>query len=63
MKLLCIKGKIKNKNSAIIVPKYHFKKDNNEIGNILNDCMAQDGFAWIYLVFFLIIPWKGRGCL
>lgn len=38
------------------MPKQHFRKDNNEIGNLLIDFMAQDGFAWIYLVFFLIIP-------
>ena len=38
------------------MPKYQLKKDNNEIGNVLIDFMAQDGFAWIYLVFFLIIP-------
>ena len=38
------------------MPKHHFRKDNNEIGNFLIDFMAQDGFAWIYLVFFLIIP-------
>lgn len=38
------------------MPKNHLRKDNNEIGNTPNDFMAQDGFAWIYLVFFLIIP-------
>ena len=32
------------------------KKDNNEIGSIRITYMAEEGFAWIYLVFFLIIP-------
>ena len=31
-------------------------KDNNEIVKAFIESMAQDGFAWIYLVFFLIIP-------
>ena len=38
------------------MPNCYFIKDNNEIGNVLIVFMAQDGFAWIYLVFFLVIP-------
>ena len=38
------------------MPKFSYQKDNNEIGKNELIIMAQDGFAWIYLVFFLIIP-------
>ena len=31
-------------------------KDNDEIGSKKTNCMAEEGFAWIYLVFFLVIP-------
>jgi len=32
------------------------QKDNNEIGSNGRISMADEGFGWIYLVFFLIIP-------
>lgn len=52
-------GKISNNCNSKFCNNFalkEFKKDNNEITNDKRNNMADEGFAWIYLVFFLIIP-------
>lgn len=61
MKLFYIKGQILKLSffeNFLLISRSNrsIKKGNNEIGKFKIISMAEEGFAWIYLVFFLIIP-------